>query len=555
MFEPLIPEIDLSEIRFEHDWRVHLRRAKLKILFVTDSRFNDTDSVYEFMDGQTLGCTNFEVHRALYTNAPGGVTVDPSPGPNDPHYTGFQFQSEHPDGGKILDRYHVVFLFAVSSSSSFIDDAECAELHRWMDAGGGIFATGDHATLGQRMASRIPRVGTMRKWTTADGVPPRLGPTRLDTNQPDPGKPGEVAGTEEIPTSAQSDEHPQPITWLAVRTRWLSAYRQVRYPHEILCHPDHGAINVMPDHPHEGECADPSTINYAAPVKYDESDDAPKEYPTTSGGHQEKPVIIARGRNASQYWQAKDDPPGNLDDKVFDMISVYDGHENDVGRVVVDSTWHHWYGMNINGLIAAGGVDWDKIGRYFLNVAKYLAPAGVYRESCWWEVLDRQFQYPFNEEVLLVEHDLELRELGNIYREGLRLSWGECGVTRFVLENICVVRPGLCELIEREVIPPIDPQRPPHGPVCLTCPPWDLIQATVLGGIVRGTQPLREQLTGIFFEGKQAKGRIEPDVIRKHALEGVAEALDEMVEEIQSDLEHTTKAWSATGDNDYRQKS
>lgn len=206
----------------------------------------------------------------------------------------------------------------------------------------------------------------------------------------------------------------------------------------------------MPDHPHEGECVPPSAINYAAPVKYDDSEDTPKEYPTRTDGHQEKPVIIARGRNAPQYWQAK----GELNDKIFDMISVYDGHRNDVGRVVVDSTWHHWYGMNIDGLIAAGGVNWSKIGRYFLNLAKYLAPAGVYRESCWWEIIDSQFRYPFIEEVVLTPREFELRELGRIYGEGLRLSWGECGVTQFVLENICAVRPGLCELIEREIIPP-----------------------------------------------------------------------------------------------------
>lgn len=552
MFQPLIPPIDLSDIRFEHDWRVHLRRAKLKILFVTDSRFTDTNSVYEFMNGQRLGCTDFEVHRALYSNAAGSVSVDNSPGPSDPHYSGFQFQSDHPDGGRIIDRYHVVFLFAVSSSSSLIDDDECAELHRWMDAGGGIFATGDHATLGQKLASKIPRVGTMRKWTNTDGVPPVGGPTRLDTNQPDPAIPGEAAGTSVIPTSAQGDEHPQPITWLPVRTRWLTAFQRVRYPHEVLCHPDHGPIDVMPDHPHEGECVAPSAINYSAPVKYDDSADAPKEYPTRDhDGHQEKPVIIARGRNASQYLQAK----GALDAKIFDMISVYNGHEHDVGRVAVDSTWHHWYGMNINGLISAGGVNWDKIGRYFLNLARYLAPAGVYRESCWWEVLDRQFQYPFNEEVVLAPRELGVRELGRIFREGLRFSWGDCGVTQFVLENICVVRPALCELIEREIVFPFDPRRPPHGPVCLTCPPFDLIEATVLGGLVRGTQPLREQLTGVFFEGKRAKGKIDPDVIRKHALEGVAEALDEMVGEIQSDLERTAKAWSAAGNGETVQKS
>ena len=63
-----------------------------------------------------------------------------------------------------------------------------------------------------------------------------------------------------------------------------------KFPHRILCHPQHGPINVMPDHPHEGRCEDPSSIDYTATVSF--GTDA--EYPSFNG-LQPKPSIIAYG--------------------------------------------------------------------------------------------------------------------------------------------------------------------------------------------------------------------------------------------------------------------
>ncbi|MDJ0940682.1 MAG: hypothetical protein QNJ00_13055 [Woeseiaceae bacterium] len=533
----LEPRLDLADIRGERDWHIFLRRPKLKILFVTDSRFTDTNSVYEYMQGQRIGCTDFQVHRAEYRT--GALNIDMTPGPDDPHYENFQFRSEKPGGGKIIDDYHVIYLFAVSSGSG-IDDGEFAELHRWMDAGGGIFATGDHSTLGERMASKIPRVGTMRKWTALDGVPPGTGPTRIDTNQPDPDVPGQVNGTDMIPGNVQRDEHPQAIDWIPVRSQYVSAFTRRNFPHEILCHPSLGPIDVMPDHPHEGECVDPATITYTAKVKYGNQATAPVEYPTHAG-HQEAPVIVAKGRNAHEYWQAK----GELDAKVFDMISVYNGHKSNVGRVVVDSTWHHWYGMNIDGLVSAGGPNWEKIGRYFLNIGKYLAPAGVFRDRCWWDIIDVQFDYPFAEEIIHTRRNADLYELGSVFGEGLRRRWGPCSELEFILLSICDVRPELCELIEREVIPHWDPSQPP-GPWCLPCPPFDAIRAAVLGGIVRGTAPIRDRLSKVFFEGEITKGDLSIEEIEKYAKKGVAEALDELDAAVRKDLEQLSNSWFET---------
>lgn len=524
--------IDLNEIRFEHDWKELLfRRAQLRILFVTDGRFSDTNSVYEYMDGQQIGCTQFQVDRALYSHFGGNYQHNQNPSPNEPHHTGFRFQSTKAGGGSVLDDYDVVFLFAVSSQGAFMPPEEVAELHRWMDAGGGIFATGDHATLGQRMGSHIPRVGTMRKWTTGDGVPPGTGECRLDTNQADPTHPGQVAGTAVVPGIVERDATPQPIRWEAMRTQRIGFSRVRRYPHEILCHPTLGPIDVMPDHPHEGECVEPSAIDLSAQVKYVQPPGGPKEYPSWKG-HQERPRIIARGRNATQFMQAK----GALKARTFPMISTYDGRKSGVGRVVVDSTWHHWYGMNIDGLSAAGGPNWHKIGRYFLNVAKYLAPAGVYRANCWWDLLQAQFEDPFLAEHTLLRNTESILELGKNLSAVLQLRWGPCSETNFVFTTICDLVPELCQLYEREVFP-----RKPSHPQCLSCPDFEVLRAVTLGGMARGLTPMREQLAGAFASGEKLRGTIRVDEIQELAYSGAKEALRDFKYQLRKDLEESIR--------------
>ena len=49
-----------------------------------------------------------------------------------------------------------------------------------------------------------------------------------------------------------------------------------------------------------------------------------------------------------------------------------------MGRVVVDSTGHNWFNMNIIGIEQQGDpVHWEKIKRYFLNVATWIAPKNM----------------------------------------------------------------------------------------------------------------------------------------------------------------------------------
>lgn len=550
MLKPQTQQIELNDIQAEIDWQ-RLIRQELKILFVTDASLSQTNSVYKYMKDTLLGCTILRIDRALYRGN-SDLVINKEPNDSIPHYSNFQFKSIDPDNGKrIIDDYHVIFIFAVSSGASIPDD-ELKVLHTWMNSGGGVFATGDHSTLGERMCTKMPRIGTMRKWSVADDVPPGTGAQRLDTNQPDPLNADQIAGIEIIPNSAQSDATPQPIRWLSQRTEF-NGLQRIDYPHEILCHPTLGPINVMPDHPHEGECVSASKINLSAEVAFEVEPNQDKdEYPTMPDGRRERPVVIATGKTSFEYSLAKK----AVDKKIFNMISVYDGHRANVGRVVVDSTWHHWYGMNIDGIIAAGGNNWEKIGRYFLNIAKYLSPAGVFRQNCWFDIIDAQFNYPFNEEQLLIGASEDLFVSGSVLQEGLRLRWGACGVTSFIMINICELRPQLCKLIETEIMIPADPLRPDRPPtiprdipglpdsVCLTCPPFDILSKVALGGIVRGTTPIREQLYATFYKGKSIDDSISPEKIEQLAKEGMQQALDKFSSGLASDLRRSADIWT-----------
>ena len=114
---------------------------------------------------------------------------------------------------------------------------ESAKIFQFMDAGGGVFAVGDHAGIGSQMCGTLPRVRSMRLWFASAvnpvGAPanhPVFGPNRADTVQPT---------ANGFFFDNQSDDIPQTITHEGA-------------PHPILQSAS-GPITKFPDHMHEGE--------------------------------------------------------------------------------------------------------------------------------------------------------------------------------------------------------------------------------------------------------------------------------------------------------------
>jgi hypothetical protein len=71
--------------------------------------------------------------------------------------------------------YDQIWLFAFTTTA--LSAPEQATIAQFMQSGGGVFATGDHETIGAGMGANIPRARTMRNWSTI----PMVNPNRHDT--------------------------------------------------------------------------------------------------------------------------------------------------------------------------------------------------------------------------------------------------------------------------------------------------------------------------------------------------------------------------------------
>lgn len=511
-----IQTLQIKDVRLD-DFAVRFPLwSTIRVLVVADTSVQTSEldgfgvgRFIELLRGTKLGCNRFVVDVAR--RDVGGFN-DAGPGAVGDRYQGFRFNSL--SGGElVIDRYHEIFMFGFAPGNDdgpdgnidghplFMDDDEKAAIDGWMDEGGGVFATGDHDYLGATMCHRITRVGAMRKWTNADGVPPRTGPDRIDAHRPD--TMAERLGTALI-VGAETDSTPQPIEWVAVSSHKHGLFRY-RRPHEVLCHPTHGPIDVMPDHNHEGLCFTPAEIQAGG---------RRAEFPGN-----ELPQIIAWGNTLA-------DPPlqhlkGDSPAKHFPMISVYNGwNEGDPGRIVVDSTWHHWFNMNLDGLEAAGGEDWDKVARYFINVAKWIAPKGVYRSVCWWDILVAHFS-PRTIEDLHPKADIF--DLGSVLYGHLAHIHGPCTVREFVFDWLCTRHPELCGGLRKHFLQPLPPE--PNWAL----PHIEVIEHVLLGGMARGTMRLAERIRSTALQGRSLELSI--DQVEKAASNGAEKALATFAEE------------------------
>jgi hypothetical protein len=278
-----------------------------------------------------------------------------------------------------LQNYDVIWLFgyegwngAPNPNHSPISPTEVDAIHNFMDSGGGVFATGDHYGMGSFMCGKIPRVGTMRKWfgravdqpagypaqamdwsntaVTSVNRPPVSTPTsstnplpldpndptknRADTTQRNPETTGAAPDTANVfQFDDQSDSLPQTLS----------------FPGGIV-HPirqgQNGPLSQFPDHMHEGEVVTP-----ASPID-------PTEYPS-EGGYQPLPAIIATGGIVPNHATNVDGSTCEQNNFTTDqtytaggtigILCAYDGRAANKGRIVTDSSWHHYLDINLVG--------------------------------------------------------------------------------------------------------------------------------------------------------------------------------------------------------------
>lgn len=398
-----------------HRLKLHwLRPCTVRILFYADfqgayagSSFIGLTHVLATLSADPYAWVRFEVGRASRV---ADTSADPS------------LQSKTLDSID-LSKWDQIWFFGLGGLPGALSQAEVNAVSGWMDAGGGVLMTGDHADLGAGIGSQIPRAGKMRRW----GQPSQAGPDRHSTLR--------SGADSNFDFDDQSDDVPQEIRpKMYPLWGWLPRSR----PHPLLCGPS-GTIRVLPDHMHEGEAIVPAALPAG-------------EWPSGPGG-QVVPEIVAWGR----IIQPLLDKSG----QEFGVIGAYDGHEAGVGRIVADSTWHHWFDINVTGLGTPGHIGFTTPGAaatmkaiegYFLNTAIWLSPPA--RQSC---MRTRAFLMAlWSDRLVMLDRTLPIWQIGEAAIDALGRSAPRCTVYNWLRWPILQRVPKPWEPVEERLVPMID---------------------------------------------------------------------------------------------------
>ena len=262
---------------------------------------------------------------------------------------------------------------------------EVEALRSWMDGHkGGVFIGGDHSNpdaritdvncrkihstflgLGRALGHLVPRAGQLREWvgppTTEEDFDDQNTPLE-DRDNYNTLEGADLNQLDDQQMSYQSDDLPQHLFLV-----------KAPLPHRLFWYFDERnrlvPILNFPDHKHEGKLRVPQSLD--------------AEWPE----HSRRPEVVAMG-NDKRF--------GN---RFYPIVVAYDGC-NDVGRIVADSSWHHYLNVNLRGFRsrdAAGlperGSDLDLLAHYYGNLAIWLAPKGL-REDIGYDLLERLALHP-----------------------------------------------------------------------------------------------------------------------------------------------------------------
>jgi hypothetical protein len=278
-----------------------------------------------------------------------------------------------------LRNFHELWLFghaarfADAPRGRELQKDELAAVAKFMNAGGGVFATGDHEDLGIEMCNGIPRVRSMRRWFWKQNPGPSdppMAPSRDGSDRHDTLRPSK---TGRYLHENQEDENPQQIT-----PRLFASTAGVTAVHPIFARPGNRTINILPDHTHEGNCVKPSTLTNT----YDFGSVKGDDYPMGAGGRL-SPEILADETTIGGHTTIEGKEYPQVSSTSFGAMCAYDGSrlpaESRVGRVVTEATWHHFMDVNLKGFPPSTEYR-QIIETYYLNIAFWLLPPAAQRE-------------------------------------------------------------------------------------------------------------------------------------------------------------------------------
>jgi hypothetical protein len=404
------------------EWDLHYpwwrQATQCRILMYTDSSIHLSGGGFQ---GLTYVKTLLESHAYYYVK----FTVDVcNRDGTDPSATISPGAPKRLTDLDILNKYDQIWFFGFKSGASLTPD-EVSLMDAFMAAPkfGGVLTTGDHANLGQALCGQITRVGQMRRYPAAPSAPPTWN-TTLEQRPFHAGEPSDppIAG-QPYNFDDQSDDIPQTIRWKRYKIDALNAR-----PHPVLCGPN-GPVNVLPDHEHEGEALAPPVAGDA-------------KWPTKDG-RQEAPEVIA--------WGRVKDPAATKHGQEIGVISAYNGHMVEVGRILADSTWHHWFDINIIGLTGAGApytgfsataegqAALKNIDAYYLNCGVWLAPPDVQtmmRQAALWSIV-------WLDPIIELSVDAPLRFVGAVGLDALQRRAPRCAVFDWIWPKEPIYKPKI----------------------------------------------------------------------------------------------------------------
>jgi hypothetical protein len=194
----------------------------------------------------------------------------------------------------------------------------------------------------------------------------------------------------------------------------------------------------------------------------------------------------------------------------FPMVSAYDGDRVGLGRVVVDSTWHHWFSYNLVGLRALSPGYYAGMQDYYRNVALWLSTpeqrASMLFAATWGVLVGSQ---PGAFDAVL-----GIRRLGERVVDVIGRTAPRCILDELVATVAMVPNPM--------------PRKEQDDRSWIWAPSGSTLNTLMVGGIA---MRMLKQAHHHFNE--QAHGRESPfdaDAVRRLGLEGVAAGKRELLE-------------------------
>lgn len=243
----------------------------------------------------------------------------------------------------LVQRADQIWLFGYQAGES--SEALTKAIAARMNAGCGVFATGDHDDRGQQLCGSLPRVRHLRCWVRPANAPD-YGDDSIDTVFPLLDS-ADVAAPRQ---PAENDAHFKPV--FADRTGTAT--------HPLMRLGEHGTIAWLPDHPHEGALG---TLDVPALEDF---------------------TAAERAGIATLAWAMAWRKPGDgsprHSPRAVPILRAYDPPADSAhGRIVVDSTFHHWVNYNLHAAQARpAGHLCEPFGHwqaYAANIYEYLLPA------------------------------------------------------------------------------------------------------------------------------------------------------------------------------------